>query len=259
MICASASIATVLFFSRTATAEVEPATPSYSGTMEVGLLTEQFGTFRQGLPGATLNFSVYNLPASMGTTSPMSLVNTSSIGDSMAIALQTGVVNGLPAGSHAPMQLNLITNQIGDLSVSYRLEFASDSLSGADHKLLAISAYATVLARADYNSDGAVDSLDYSFWRSHFGSNNPDADGNQNGIVDAADYIVWRKDYLAMGGGSSSAEGSALTATFAVPEPASAIFGLLGAGAAGLCANSLATSLAAIVNLLARRDALPGI
>jgi hypothetical protein len=45
----------------------------------------------------------------------------------------------------------------------------------------------------DYNSDGVVDTLDYSVWKANFGSgSNLVADGNDDGIVDSADYSVWR-------------------------------------------------------------------
>lgn len=47
----------------------------------------------------------------------------------------------------------------------------------------------------DYNQDGEVSTLDYSFWKSHYGATSGlglAADGNRNGRVDAADYAVWR-------------------------------------------------------------------
>jgi hypothetical protein len=66
----------------------------------------------------------------------------------------------------------------------------------------------------DYNADGAVDTADYSFWRSNFGSRNRlAADGNSNGVVDAADYVVWRKN--------ADADGAA--AATGVPEPSAMV------------------------------------
>jgi hypothetical protein len=68
--------------------------------------------------------------------------------------------------------------------------------------------------QGDYNSDGAVDSGDWSAWRAAFGRTNwPFADGNRNGIVDAADYVLWRGAIAA--GNTSGAAG--------IPEPSTII------------------------------------
>jgi hypothetical protein len=73
------------------------------------------------------------------------------------------------------------------------------------------------LAPGDFNADGNVDELDYTLWKSKFGSTTHlAADGNMNGVIDAGDYSVWR-DNLSGGAG-----GQAL----GVPEPA--VAGLLG-------------------------------
>jgi hypothetical protein len=75
------------------------------------------------------------------------------------------------------------------------------------------------LEPGDYNADGNVDTADYEYWKSTFGSTMLlAADGNNNGIVDAADYTVWRNHYAGESGSSS----------LAVPEPtAIAIVGSL--------------------------------
>ncbi len=44
----------------------------------------------------------------------------------------------------------------------------------------------------DYNADNVVDHLDYSVWRTQFGTAGGSADGNGDGRVDGADYTVWR-------------------------------------------------------------------
>lgn len=69
----------------------------------------------------------------------------------------------------------------------------------------------------DYDQNGIVNALDYSTWRSAFGTAVSTADGNLNGIVDAADYIVWRK---AMAG--------AVSVSIAVPEPAASPLVVIG-------------------------------
>jgi hypothetical protein len=222
----------------------QPATPSFSSTSEVIQLSPpqtQFGTFRQGNPGATLNFRVYNLPATSDTTSPMSMVHNPpfTIGDSAAISLQSANVSGLqPVGTggtpNALMQLIVTTNQVGNLQVSYQLEFSSDSVPTALHKSLAIAAYATVLLHGDYNADGKVDAGDYIVWRRTRGQTvSPKysrADDDGDGFVTDADYAAWRSAFAgASGSGSSVTVGSALSGVTVVPEPATVIVGLLGA------------------------------
>lgn len=222
----------------------QPANASFSAASDVNQLIPpltQFGTFRQGNPGATLNFRVYNLPAATGTTSAMTLVHNPpfSIGDTSAISLQTANVTGLqPVGvggtPNAPMQLILTTNQVGNLQVSYTLEFSSDTVPTALHESIAIAAYATVLRHGDYNADGKVDGGDYAIWRKTNGQSvTPafsQADDNGDGLVTIADYTAWRAAYSgALGSGSSTPGGSGLTGPNVVPEPTSAILGLLGA------------------------------
>jgi hypothetical protein len=51
----------------------------------------------------------------------------------------------------------------------------------------------------DFNNDGTVDAVDYSFLRATFGSVvQLAADGNRNGFVDGADYVVWRDNFGVM-------------------------------------------------------------
>jgi hypothetical protein len=206
-------------------AQVNPANPSFSATSDEGLYTHTFGTFRQNAPGATNNFAVFNRAAPSGTTSPMSLISVSSLGYDDAIVLQTGAINGVPAGGQAPLQLALNTNQPGSLSVSYILEFASDSLPANPHKFIAINGYATILRHGDYDSDGDVDNTDYALWRSTVGSANTATDGNKNGIVDSADYVMWRNNFTGpIGTGTTFASG--LASATAVPEPSALLLGL---------------------------------
>jgi hypothetical protein len=67
----------------------------------------------------------------------------------------------------------------------------------------------------DFNADGQVDVIDYSNWRSAFGSSSqPVIDANRNGIVDAADYVVWRKNVGPTTGATN---------TQSAPEPTTAL------------------------------------
>jgi hypothetical protein len=68
----------------------------------------------------------------------------------------------------------------------------------------------TVFELGDYNGNGVVDDLDYSYWQMTFGSRQLlAAEGNMDGVIDAADYVVWRKFAGPAGGGG----------TGEVPEP----------------------------------------
>lgn len=132
---------------------------------------------------------------------------------------QTGIIAGVAAGSQASLQLNSNTSQPGSLAVTYILEFASDSLAAAQHSFLAINGSVIVLRHGDYDSDGDVDNVDYSFWRATVGSNFAGTDGNQNGVVDSADYVIRRNNYTGLLG---SGEAIQLDSSALVPEPASA-------------------------------------
>ncbi len=242
--CAFA-MAIVWFAQPTLRADDVAANPSFSTTLGDTIRDHDFGTFKLGVTGATFDLYAYNVPATMGTTSKMTLAATHLFGDTSAISLQTGTISGLSPGDHATMQLILATNMRGRLAVSYTLDFSSDSAPTAPLGHLAIGGHALISPPGDYDVDGDVDSADYAIWRSHLGTAYAPADGNQNGIVDAADYVVWRKNYTGPEGSGTSTPGSAtLFDSFAVPEPSAAILGLLGATIFGLCSRARRRSLA---------------
>jgi hypothetical protein len=78
---------------------------------------------------------------------------------------------------------------------------------------------------ADFNDDGKVDGLDFSQWRSNFGSGTA-ADADGDGDSDGADFLVWQRQFGATG----------LNGAAAVPEPGTtalagaALVALVGAG-----------------------------
>lgn len=69
------------------------------------------------------------------------------------------------------------------------------------------------LLAGDYDRSGTVDPLDYTKWKTDFGTTvaapGDGADGNLNGRVDAADYTVWRNNLgatnVGAGGGAMAA------------------------------------------------------
>jgi hypothetical protein len=81
------------------------------------------------------------------------------------------------------------------------------------------------IVEGDYNEDGAVDASDYIMWRRHKGSEvHVLIDGDHSNVVDDGDFEVWHGNF-----GGNPAEG-ALAGSNAVPEPASLLLVLTGAG-----------------------------
>ena len=72
----------------------------------------------------------------------------------------------------------------------------------------------------DYNNDGKVDAADYVLWRKGGPIQNETA---SPGIVDSQDYTAWRINY----GGTWPGSGSGLGSGSAVPEPGSALLGMV--------------------------------
>jgi hypothetical protein len=195
--------------------QVQPANASFASGSDQQIFTHDFGTFRQGAAGTSINFSVFNRFAPIGTTSAMTLVDIQEFGFDTQLPI-SGSISNLAAGGQAQMQLGVLTNQYGSLSVNYILDFQSDQLP-ASHDFLAITAYAKILPVGDYDSDGDVDNADRSVWRANFGTHNAAADGNLNGTVDGADYVLWRNNFTGpLGAGS----GSLSLGEISVPEPA---------------------------------------
>jgi hypothetical protein len=88
------------------------------------------------------------------------------------------------------------------------------------------------LIRGDYNGNKVVDQLDYTVWRSSFGSSTAlAADGNFNGIVDAADYVIWRRN--------SHADSTNPSKLSAAPEPPTVTFVLAVSVCLSLCRNEI--------------------
>src|SRR4051812_3495350 len=214
----------------TALAADAPADPSFALTSDVPALSYSFGIFRQGDPGATYNFSIYNRAAPIGTTSPTSLSTVTSFGDPASIVLSTGSAQHIVPGGQADMQLILNTNEPGNLEVVYTMRFTSDPVPAASPVDLTIAGDVTILRQGDYDADSDVDASDYVLWRKTLNqlvTPGTGADGNKNGVVDQADYGVWRANFTDPSlSGSGAAVGLSLGST--VPEPAT--FALLSIG-----------------------------
>jgi autotransporter-associated beta strand protein len=128
------------------------------------------------------------------------------LGDEFQVLSAVGGLNGTTFGTTmlAPLEGGLNWN------LSY----------GANFVKLAVQEATVVTLPGDYNGDGFVNAADYVMWRDTLGSMELlDADGDGNDIVDAGDYPVWSANFGASEGVGSSS--NALSATAAVPEPAS--------------------------------------
>ena len=92
----------------------------------------------------------------------------------------------------------------------------------------------------DYNKNGVVDAADYVLWRNSLNATGIGlpADGNGDNKVDSADYELWRANFGKTG--APSATGGSF-AVLAVPEPATAVVGIL-------------ATLTALANWRKRRD-----
>jgi hypothetical protein len=239
-----AFLASALFVPAGIVVAQPPANPSFSGTMDQDALPYVFpGTYRVGGPGATFNFSVFNI-APLGS-SRMSLDSVVTIPDPMEdpvqnFQLQTGAATNIAPGGQAPMQIVLSTLEPSpphaQSSVFYSLRFKSIDSPGQPIADIAIAAYATVLRRGDYDGDGDVDNIDYGIWRSTLGNtgSNLAADGNQNNVVDAADYAIWRNDYTGPLFAGDGVVNGALNSMAIVPEPASLTIIVLAATLVGM-------------------------
>jgi hypothetical protein len=85
------------------------------------------------------------------------------------------------------------------------------------------------LLPGDYNSDGVVDSGDFTVWRDHLGDSDLQpfslADGDGDGQITSLDYQIWRANF---GRQSSPHSSVANTGLQAVPEPGTIIgYGIL--------------------------------
>ena len=105
--------------------------------------------------------------------------------------------------------------------------FGNSGIAGFSFDILSVAA-----ENADFNDDDVVDGSDFLIWQRGFGTNGSatlgDGDANGDGNVDAGDLGAWAAQYGAPGAVSAVAS--------AVPEPATALLGLL--AAAGLVARS---------------------
>jgi hypothetical protein len=202
----------------------------------------QFGTYRQYQPATPIPVTIYNYhPATAPPQSPMTYVpsETTSLPASPAITLQNIALNAIPAGGSGTLQLALSTSQPGtSVSAIYNLHFASDTVPAADHSVVNIFAFATVLPSGDYNNDKSVDPRDYLVWRKTQNTSVSPytlGDSNGDGLVDNADYTKFRENFgVVLPATAPALDSSSQLESAGVPEPTSALLALIGLSAARL-------------------------
>lgn len=120
-----------------------------------------------------------------------SLIPNTAIG-AADLYLQVGL-NGMNHSGELPadMEVSFGVDSVGpappayDPSLDLQQTHADDD---ADASLM-------YLMPGDYDTDGDVDTDDYTEWRTSYGGANYAADGNSDRAINAADYTVWR-DHL---------------------------------------------------------------
>ncbi len=131
-----------------------------------------------------------------------------------------GYVNGSQVASTGFVDRGFGLNNFTDADIA---TFAA-AADGISQSASATAVFDNFVVRdgllGDYNNDGAVNTADWTTWRTTFGSAVSPAgnlaDGNRNGLVDAADYVVWRDNR-----GASISSGAGIGAVV-VPEPTGA-------------------------------------
>lgn len=106
----------------------------------------------------------------------------------------------------------------------FRLALATNSDEEVDFTIDNIRLLSSPL-EGDFNGDGSVDAADYTVWRDNLGSGDESSlSGNGDGMngVDAGDYTLWANNF-----GATSSSSSSSAAASAVPEPGTALLGVI--------------------------------
>jgi hypothetical protein len=104
--------------------------------------------------------------------------------------------------------------QSGKTGANFSTYFTTTGTVGEDNYTLT-SLLAAAGVAGDYNDNGIVDAADYVLWRNGGPLENEVEDP---GTPSAADYNAWRARF-----GNGSGGGAALSASAAVPEPATLV------------------------------------
>ncbi len=211
-------------------------TPSFTSPSLQTSKSLDFGNIAIGSSPPTLNFDVFDLNGTVGSTANMDFDSFTPSGSSTAFTTNLGAFSGslqIAAGTGQTFAASLNLTSVGTFTAMYTLNFSDENLAGAQNKSLTLTLTGKVRLAGDFNNDGSVDAGDYVVWKRSFGQTvaaaYSGADGDGNLTIDNADYDVWRAHFGQTAPGSGT--GQSLVA--AVPEPAT--FWLLAVSAAFAC------------------------
>jgi hypothetical protein len=198
-------------------------TPSFASPSLQTSNTLDFGNIAIGSSTPTLNFDVFDLNSTVGSTANMDFDSFTPSGYSSAFTTDLGASAGslqIAAGASQTFAASLNLTSVGTFTAMYTLNFSDENITGAQNKSVTLTLTGTVRLAGDFNDDGSVDAGDYVVWQRSLGQSvaaaYDGADGDGNLIIDNADFDVWRAHY----GQTAPASGSSLSLSAAVPEPA---------------------------------------
>ncbi len=202
---------------RTGSGSIPGQVENVGGTLSPGFGTGSTTFGQLEIEGRYASNSTATLAIDLGGLTAGSLYDQLVVdgGAAMRGALQVKLASGYEPLIGSSFEIVTATENIGgefdllNLPTSYRWQVDYNEFN------LTLS---VIGIGGDYNSDGRVDSADYSVWRDSLGSTHLAADGDNSGIVDAGDYAIWRSNF-----GRVAASGSLANSQGQVPEPATLV------------------------------------
>jgi endonuclease I len=201
-------------------------TPSFSSPSLLTSSTLDFGNIAIGSGAPTLNFDVFDLNGTVGSTANMDFDSFTPLGSSAAFTTNLGGSAGslqIAAGTSQTFAASLNLTSVGTFTAMYTLNFSDENLTGAQNKSVTLTLTGKIRLAGDFNNDGSVDAGDYVVWQHSFGESvttaYSGADGDGNLTIDNADFDVWRAHF----GQTAAGSGTSLSLSAAVPEPATTL------------------------------------
>lgn len=196
------------------------AAPSFSPSSAVTTLDIDLGSVELGANAASAALTLANVANNPSFQAALDVIEITGEGDTDRFGLSLTPATGpgaLPAGLTRQFFAGMLTDQLGEFSVTYTIATADQDLPGRAFTDLTLTLTGEVIPAplsADFNNDGVVDTADYTVWR----------DGFSTGDLTLSDYQAWRDEF----GMSQPAAAAAPT-----PEPGSTFLlaTLLAAGA----------------------------
>jgi endonuclease I len=211
-------------------------TPSFASPVVQNSATLDFGNAAIGSAAPALNFEVFDLNGTVGSTANMDFDSFTASGSSAAFTTNLAAYAGalqIAAGASQEFTAALNLTSIGTFTANYTLNFSDENITGAQNKSLLLTLTGKVRLAGDFNEDGAVDAGDYVIWKRTLGQSvataYAGADGDGNSIVDSADFNIWRAHF----GDSAPVSCASSLDNTSVPEPMT--MWLLAAGSVFVC------------------------